>query len=130
MSGSGSQAISLQFPYLPGPAPQSALLFFQVTNSDGTAPSLIVDPTSVSTADTVTLTQPVANTGFNASYPANQYPYVGAITATNVAGTVQVDAQADGVTSQIYIVTVTQAPPEAVTGTVVLLPIGSTLPIT
>ena len=93
-----------------GGSPQKATLFIQVTNGDGTAPTLAPDPNTHQT-DVTILTQPVANDGSNPSFPVANFPYMGVI-AANVAGEMTVDLLADGVVDEAFDVTVTVAQPE------------------
>ncbi len=84
--------------------PQSAILFIQVANPDGSAPTLAVD-SSASNQSFVKFIQPYANDNSYPRFPPQQYPYIGVITAV-AAATGLVNLQGDGVTSQQFNVTV------------------------
>jgi hypothetical protein len=100
-----------------------ATLYIQISNADGTAPTLAVKPGN---PNILALTQPVANPGADPSFPADQFPYVGVIAATGT-GTADVDLVSDGVVNQIFAVTVTTGPAQTATvpaGAIVITPPG------
>ena len=82
-----------------------ATLYMQVQNSDGTAPSMALNPAN---SLAVSVVQPVANTGADPSFPPASYPWVGVVQAQAV-GTVALQLMSDNVVNQTIPVTV--APP-------------------
>ncbi|CAM6031752.1 unnamed protein product [Sphagnum compactum] len=106
--------IALMLPNQAGPTPGSAILPIAISNSDGSAPLLALDPSNADST-VVTLVQPYVNLGqFPQAGPASEFPYFGEIHAA-VAGECLVDLVADGIVDQQFNVTVTVEGPEVAT---------------
>lgn len=76
-----------------------ATVYMQVQNSDGTAPSMVLNPAN---SQAVALVQPVANDGADPDFPAATYPWVGVVQAQNLApaGALTIELWSDGVKNQ------------------------------
>ena len=113
MSGTGVKqiAIALMLPFLPNGKPDKFVAFVAVQNSDETAPTVAIDPSSP-VANAISLdTQPIANDGSNAAKPAATYPWMFSGAAANVGAAI-LNVLGDGVLAEQITFNVQQRGPE------------------